>query len=123
MARKRKDDLRIDRVEILWYPDEHRARSSVCSAMAWTSYALAEFRQAQAIHHKTADRRIQTFTSGGLYGIESGGSQEYIREITDEQLDDLRLHLKHFGIDPDDQTWNRLVSEAIDRWQRGSDAR
>lgn len=43
-------------------------------------------------------RRIQKFTSGGLWGIETDAG-DYIKEVEQEQLDDLIRHLKTFGID------------------------
>ena len=44
-------------------------------------------------------KRIETFTSSGLWGIESDSDKEYIQEIEQEQLDDLRAHLERFGVD------------------------
>jgi len=47
-------------------------------------------------------RRLEEFTSGGLWGIESDASDEYHKEIEKEQLADLKDHLKQFGIDTSD---------------------
>ena len=43
-------------------------------------------------------RRLETFTSGGLWGIESDSSPEYFEEVEAEQLHDLQQHLKQFRI-------------------------
>jgi hypothetical protein len=46
----------------------------------------------------TNSRRIEYFTSGGLWGIESDSDAKYIEEIEQEQIDELKTHLKQFGI-------------------------
>jgi hypothetical protein len=47
--------------------------------------------------NSNGDRQLETFTSGGLWGIESD-SGDYIEEIETEQLANLANHLAHFGI-------------------------
>jgi hypothetical protein len=42
---------------------------------------------------------IQTVTSGGLWGIESDGGEEYFREVADEELAELRDILVALGFD------------------------
>ena len=42
-------------------------------------------------------KRLERFTSGGLWGIESDCG-DYIKEVEQEQLADLKEHLKQFGI-------------------------
>jgi len=42
-------------------------------------------------------RRLETLTSGGLWGIESD-SGEYLDEVAQEQLEDLKSHLRAFGV-------------------------
>jgi len=44
-------------------------------------------------------RRLETLTSGGLWGIESDAGDEYITEVETEQLEDLKGHLEAFGVD------------------------
>lgn len=44
-------------------------------------------------------RRLQTFHSGGLWGIEDDHSQEDRRAYEAGQLHDLRDHLESFGVD------------------------
>ena len=48
------------------------------------------------------DRRIECFSSGGLWGIESDSDDDYIKEIEQGQLNDLKEHLTFFGIDVTD---------------------
>jgi len=45
------------------------------------------------------NRRLETFTSGGLWGIESDSSDDYIKEVEEQELDDLKEHLTKFGVD------------------------
>jgi len=58
-------------------------------------------------------KRLETFTSGGLWGVESD-SGDYIKEVEDEQLDDLREHLAQFGITTKDEDWQELCEQAKD---------
>lgn len=53
------------------------------------------------------DRRIETLTSGGLWGIESDGSQDYIIAVVDEELAELKSHLEQFSIDT--ANWDELT--------------
>lgn len=43
-------------------------------------------------------RRLESFSSGGLWGIESDSGDDYLERMENEQLDDLWKHLKQFGI-------------------------
>ncbi len=45
--------------------------------------------------------RLETFTSGGLWGIESDAG-DYLDEVKAEQLADLKAHLETFGVDVSD---------------------
>ncbi len=42
--------------------------------------------------------RLQRFTSGGLWGIESDSGDDYITEVENDQLFDLKAHLETFGV-------------------------
>jgi hypothetical protein len=44
------------------------------------------------------DGIIQTITSGGLWGVESDAGDEYIKEVSQEEYNDLRKILKTLGI-------------------------
>jgi hypothetical protein len=44
---------------------------------------------------------VQTITSGGLWGIESNSSEEYLQEVRQEQLAELSEQLKSLGFDLD----------------------
>jgi len=44
------------------------------------------------------DRRLETLSSGGLWGIESDAG-DYLEEVAGQELDNLKEHLNQFGID------------------------
>ena len=46
--------------------------------------------------------RLQDFTSGGLWGIESDSDDGYREEVEKEQLAELKEHLEQFGVDTSD---------------------
>jgi len=43
-------------------------------------------------------RRLETLSSGGLWGIESDGGN-YLQEVEQEEIDNLKTHLVEFGVD------------------------
>lgn len=45
------------------------------------------------------NRRLETLTSGGLWGIEGDSSREHLAEIEAEELAALAQHLAAFGIE------------------------
>lgn len=49
--------------------------------------------------NKQGDRRIERFTSSGLWGIESDSEESYLEEIQKEQIEDLKEHLRRFNVD------------------------
>ena len=65
-----------------------------------------------SINPKTNDRRIEWFTSGGLWGIESDSDESYLKDIQVEQIDDLRDHLKQFNVDL--SNFDELAEQAIE---------
>jgi hypothetical protein len=44
-------------------------------------------------------KRLERLSSGGLWGIDSDSDQGYLKEVEQEQLEDLSSHLGHFGIE------------------------
>lgn len=44
-------------------------------------------------------KRIESFSSGGLWGIESDSGKDHLNEVKKEELEDLKDHLEHFGVD------------------------
>lgn len=42
--------------------------------------------------------RLENFTSGGLWGIESDSDNDYIAEVEKNELNDLKNHLKQFNV-------------------------
>ena len=79
---------RIDSTRIVWEDDDHPLMVG-CYAVATVSYPI----------NFTGDRRLQDFRSGGLWGIDVRMSNAYRREVESEQLEDLREHLKVFGVE------------------------
>ena len=71
-----------------------------CVAKAEVSYPINE----------SGDRRIETFRSGGLYGVESDSDSEYLKEVEKEQIEDLKQHLEHFNVDL--SSFEKKVEEA-----------
>lgn len=51
------------------------------------------------INERTEDRRIEHFTSGGLWGIESDSGDDYFKEVQADELADLKSHLEQFNVD------------------------
>jgi hypothetical protein len=45
---------------------------------------------------------LEHFTSGGLWGIESDSDESYLKEIEQEQLNDLKSHLEQFNVNVKD---------------------
>lgn len=95
MTRKAQLDLRVDDVRIKWEQDTEGHATWSVVAIATVSYQLGS----------NGDRRLETLSSAGLHGIELGDRASadamYRSELEDEQLEDLRLHLRVFGINVD----------------------
>ena len=45
------------------------------------------------------NRRLEWFTSSGLWGIESDSDQAYLEEIENEEISNLKNHLEQFNVD------------------------
>lgn len=54
-------------------------------------------------------RRCEKLTSSGLWGIESDSSEEYIRGVENEEINELAAHLAHFGIQADAE-WMKEIA-------------
>ena len=54
-------------------------------------------------------RRIETFSSGGLWGIESDSDDSYFAEVAAQELADLKGHLEAFGVDT--SNWADLTAD------------
>jgi len=70
-----------------------------CIAKAVVSYDIGQ-----------GSRRLETLTSGGLWGIESDSGKDYFSEVESEQLADLADHLRHFGINTTTEALRDLIS-------------
>lgn len=58
-------------------------------------------------------RRIEWFTSGGLWGIESDSHIDHLMEIANEEFSNLREHLNAFNVDTSE--FDELVNDAIEQ--------
>lgn len=57
-------------------------------------------------------RRLETFRSGGLWGIESDSDASYFAEVAREELNDLRQHLEAFGVPWDEEAAEEALEQA-----------
>jgi len=62
---------------------------------------------------KQGDRRLETLTGGGLWGIESDSDESYKIMVAKEQLEELKDHLKRFNIKISKKA-ERLFTEALE---------
>ena len=77
--------MRVDSIRIEHHADQEDSIGIV--AVAEVSYPIGG-----------GSRRIEWFSSSGLWGIESDSSEEYLTEVEKEELADLKDHLTHFGV-------------------------
>jgi len=78
-----------------------------------SSWCMESCRAVAVVSYPTSnrgDRRLERFTSGGLYGIESDSDDSYRRSVESEELDQLRDHLEQFGVELDN--FDQLAQEA-----------
>jgi len=61
------------------------------------------------------DWRLETLTSGGLWGIESDSGRDYFEQVFRDELTDLREHLFCFGVRVGKAEWEKLALEAIQK--------
>jgi hypothetical protein len=59
-----------------------------CQAVARVSYA-----------ESNGSRRLETLSSGGLWGIETDSDRDYLTSVENDELADLKAHLERFGVD------------------------
>jgi len=59
--------------------------------------------------------RIETFTSAGLWGIESDSGDDYLNDVAKEQIADLKIHLNCFGVDT--SGIEELTPDAIEEFE------
>lgn len=89
----REDRERLDNYGDTWHMQGCRAKAEV-------SYSIGG-----------SNRRIETFTSGGLWGIESDSDSEYLRSVERDEMEDLKRHLERFWVDV--SRFDGLVKEVI----------
>jgi hypothetical protein len=99
-----KPTIKIDRVVVIWAPDEDgpSENNACCYARADVSYPISE----------KGDRRVQSFRSGGCYGIElTGPLDSYKHIVANDEMNDLREHLAVFNVPLN--AFGKLASEAL----------
>lgn len=52
---------------------------------------------------------LQTLQSGGLWGIESDSSEDYIQEVIAEKCDELKRVLDELGVEHKPEQWENLA--------------
>ena len=114
--------LQIDSIRVEWMLDESPDLSwleqdySDCKPADAALYRKQDAERLAAYHHGewhmrgvravavvsypigNGSRRLETFTSGGLWGIESDCSGDYEKELASEQINELKNHLEQFNI-------------------------
>ena len=65
----------------------------------------------QAIANVSIDGQIQTITSGGLWGIESDSDESYLKEVAQEEIENLKSQLSKLGVTWDDTLEIEQVNE------------
>lgn len=85
--------MRIDNVRIEWVEDGFDDEGELmygCTAIAEVSYDTGD---------GPGTRRLETLSSGGLYGVTfSGPDDPHKQEVEREQLEDLHKHLAAFNV-------------------------
>lgn len=87
--------LRIERVMVAMYPDEHACLDGPGPAIGLVAEATVSRPAGRNA------RRMQRFTSMGLWGIDSHSSDDYLEDVAAEELSDLKHHLAAFGVPTD----------------------
>ena len=94
----------------LEYLEKDYERAESYNNQQWCCIGIVA--EATVSYHKGAGcSRLETLSSGGLWGVESD-SGDYLDTIADDELEDLRDHLKEFGISCADEDWIELCEQA-----------
>lgn len=96
------------------YCRQDYARMEALSSGQWHFIGIqAEARVSYGTNPNGTDRRLEWFTSGGLWGIESDSNIDYLLEVANDEFADLREHLETFGVNLTD--FDELVNDAIEQ--------
>lgn len=83
--------IRLDKITIKHIADEmSESEESMIGIMAEAEVSYPISAQ--------GDRRIEWLSSGGIWGIEYDAPDDHIKELEEQELADLKEHLKEFGI-------------------------
>lgn len=115
------EELNEHPIIIKGYIDQDMARLAKFNSGELCAYGcMAEAEVSYPINDK-GYRRIEHFTSGGLWGIESDSDNSYREEVANDELEDLKEHLSKFNITPirkrwvNGNYWEDIKKEAIRR--------
>ena len=98
------------------YARQDYKRMEALNAGDWHFIGIqAQARISYGTNPNGTDRRLEWFTSGGLWGIESDSGDEYLTEVAKDELADLREHLGAFSVDLKD--FDELATEALGDWE------
>lgn len=62
---------------------------------------------------KEINYKIQEIDSGGLWGIETDSDEEYIQEIEQQQIEELKDYLQVFNVNTNDFNWEENKSNYV----------
>jgi hypothetical protein len=94
-----KGEKRISKVEVVWEVDDD-ADLSYLGRFGREWWMLGCRARAHClVEIAPGVTRGQTFTSSGLWGVESDSGQDYLKEVEREQLEELREYLEVWGFD------------------------
>ncbi len=92
--------MRVDKITVRNVPDDglEQHKTVYIFAQAQVSYSIGD-----------NSRRLEFLNSAGLSGVIEADTKN-VAEIVGEQLDDLRNHLRMFGIVSTDLEWKQLTN-------------
>ena len=91
-------------------------RMEAYEAGVWGMLGIrAEATVSYPVSEDSGYRRLETFRSGGLWGIESDSGTDYFAEVKEAELADLKGHLEAFGVDTSDFEEKATEAEEVAR--------
>ena len=80
-----------------WIEEDHERLQNY--AITWFSIGIIVEAQVSYPIDNNGNRRLEWFSSGGLWGIESDSEESYLKSIEEEETENLKEHLKQFNVD------------------------
>ena len=94
------------------YGKQDLARMHAYERGDWDVHGISAVAVVSYPEDKRPTRRLATFNSSGICGVESDSDASYIHDLAEEQLADLRAHLAVFGVDL--SNFATLAKDALD---------